>query len=165
MNNPGKAIRDVYYNALSTLGAGANFISDGNGNIFADGAGNLLITSAATGTYTVFDDLPLQTLPQNYIYINSIDYNQVGNNQLFIHDAVVTIDIVTRQYKKVDRDTVDAMAAEVMTAIIQGNLQDATFQIIDVNLISSRYLTNQDGAYFLTRNILRFQQNLIIHKN
>jgi hypothetical protein len=165
MNNPGKAIRDVYYTALSTLGAGANFISDGNGNIFSDGAGNLLITSSATGTYTVFDDLPLETLPQNYIYINAIDYNQVGNNQLFVHDAVVTIDIVTRQYKKVDRDTVDAMAAEVMTAIIQGNLQDATFQIIDVNLISSRYLTNQDGAYFLTRNILRFQQNLIIHKN
>jgi hypothetical protein len=52
-----------------------------------------------------------------------------------------------------------------MTAIIQGNLQDATFQIIDVNLLSSRYLTNQDGAYFLTRNILRFQQNLIINKN
>jgi hypothetical protein len=165
MNNPGKAIRDVYYAALSALGAGANYISDGNGNIFSDGAGNLLITSAATGTYTVFDDLPLETLPQNYIYINSIDYNQLGNNQLFIHDAVVTIDIVTRQYKKVDRDTVDAMAAEVMTAIIQGNLQDATFQIIDVNLISSRYLTNQDGAYFLTRNILRFQQNLIINKN
>jgi len=165
MNNPGKAIRDVYFAALSALGAGANFISDGNGNIFADGAGNLLITSAATGTYTVFDDLPLETLPQNYIYINAIDYNQLGNNQLLIHDAVVTIDIVTRQYKKVDRDTVDAMAAEVMTAIIQGNLQDATFQIIDVNLISSRYLTNQDGAYFLTRNILRFQQNLIIHKN
>jgi hypothetical protein len=165
MNNPGKAIRDVYYAALSTLGAGANYISDGNGNIFADGNGNLLITSSATGTYTVFDDLPLETLPQNYIYINAIDYNQLGNNQLFIHDAVVTIDIVTRQYKKVDRDTVDAMAAEVMTAIIQGNLQDATFQIIDVNLISSRYLTNQDGAYFLTRNILRFQQNLIIHKN
>ena len=165
MNNPGKAIRDVYYNALSTLGAGAYYISDGNGNIFADGAGNLILAQAETTAYAVFDDLPLETLPQNYIYINAIDYNQLGNNQLFIHDAVVTIDIVTRQYKKVDRDTVDAMAAEVMTAIIQGNLQDATFQIIDVNLISSRYLTNQDGAYFLTRNILRFQQNLIINKN
>jgi hypothetical protein len=165
MNNPGKAIRDVYYAALSALGAGAYYISDGNNNIFSDGAGNLILAKAETTAYAVFDDLPLETLPQNYIYINAIDYNQLGNNQLFIHDAVVTIDIVTRQYKKVDRDTVDAIAAEVMTAIIQGNLQDATFQIIDVNLISSRYLTNQDGAYFLTRNILRFQQNLIIHKN
>jgi hypothetical protein len=44
-------------------------------------------------------------------------------------------------------------------------LQDSNFQIIDVNLVSSRYLTGQDGAYFLTRNILRFQQNLIKHKN
>jgi hypothetical protein len=165
MNNPGKSIRDVYYNALSALGAGSVYLSDGNGNRITDGLGNLLITSSGSGTYTVFDDLPLETLPQNYIYINSIDYNQVGNNQLYVHDAVVTVDIVTRQYKKVDRDTVDAMAAEVMTAIIEGNLQDATYQIIDVNLISSRYLTNQDGAYFLTRNILRFQQNLIIHKN
>ena len=165
MNNPGKSIRDVYFNALSALGAGSVYLSDGNGNRITDGLGNLLITSSGSGTYTVFDDLPLETLPQNYIYINSIDYNQVGNNQLYVHDAVVTVDIVTRQYKKVDRDTVDAMAAEVMTAIIEGNLQDATYQIIDVNLISSRYLTNQDGAYFLTRNILRFQQNLIIHKN
>ena len=165
MNNPGKSIRDVYYNALSALGAGSVYLSDGNGNRITDGLGNLLITSSGSGTYAVFDDLPLETLPQNYIYINSIDYNQVGNNQLYVHDAVVTIDIVTRQYKKVDRDTVDAMAAEVMTAIIEGDLQDATYQIIDVNLVSSRYLTNQDGAYFLTRNILRFQQNLIIHKN
>jgi hypothetical protein len=165
MNNPGKSIRDVYFNALSALGAGSVYLSDGNGNRITDGLGNLLITSSGSGTYAVFDDLPLETLPQNYIYINSIDYNQVGNNQLYVHDAVVTIDIVTRQYKKVDRDTVDAMAAEVMTAIIEGDLQDATYQIIDVNLVSSRYLTNQDGAYFLTRNILRFQQNLIIHKN
>jgi hypothetical protein len=107
----------------------------------------------------------LETLPQNYIYINAIDYNQVGNNQLYVHDAVVTVDIVTRQYKKIDRETVDAIAQEVMTAIIEGKLTDTNFQIIDVNLISSRYLTNQDGAYFLTRNILRFQQNLIKTKN
>ena len=165
MQNPGKVIRDVYYNALSALGAGSFYLSDGNGNRITDGLGNLIITSSGSGTYTVFDDLPLETLPKNYIYINSIDYNQVGNNQLYVHDAVVTVDIVTRQYKKINRDTVDAMATDVMTAIIEGNLQDANFQIIDVNLISSRYLTGQDGAYFLTRNILRFQQNLIIHKN
>ena len=165
MNNPGKSIRDVYFNALSALGAGSLYITDGLGNRIGDGLGNLFIVESGKIAYSVFDDLPLETLPQNYIYINSIDYNQVGNNQLYVHDAVVTIDIVTRQYKKVDRDTVDAMAAEVMTAIIEGKLQDATYQTIDVNLVSSRYLTNQDGAYFLTRNILRFQQNLIIHKN
>jgi hypothetical protein len=165
MINPGKSIRDVYFNTLSALGAVSGYISDGNGNRFADGNGNLLITSSGKGSYTVFDDLPLETLPQNYIYINAVDYNQVGNNQLYIHDAVVTVDIVTRQYKKIDRDTVDAIAQEVMTALIEGKLKDSNFQIIDVNLISSRYLTNQDGAYFLTRNILRFQQNLIKTKN
>jgi hypothetical protein len=165
MLNPGKAIRDVYYNALSALGAGNSYISDGNGHIFADGNGNQIITSSSTGSYYVYDDLPLETLPENYIYINAVDYNQVGNNQLYLHDAVVTVDIVTRQYKKINRDTVDLIAKEVMTALIEGNLQDSNFQIIDVNLISSRYLTGQDGAYFLTRNILRFQQNLIKHKN
>ena len=165
MLNPGKAIRDLYYTKLSEIGGGINYLSSSTGFRIVDGVGNNIITSPFTGTYAVYDDLPLETLPQNYIYINAIDYNQVGNNQLYVHDAVVTVDIVTRQYKKIDRDTVDAIAQEVMTAIIEGKLADTNFQIIDVNLISSRYLTNQDGAYFLTRNILRFQQNLIKTKN
>ena len=52
MQNPGKAIRDVYYNALSALGAGSFYLSDGNGNRITDGLGNLIITSSGSGTYT-----------------------------------------------------------------------------------------------------------------
>lgn len=165
MLNPGKAIRDLYFTRLSEIGGGIQFINTSLGFRLADGVGNNIIASPFTGTYAVYDDLPLETLPENYIYINSVDYNQIGNNQLYIHDCAVTIDIVTRQYKKINRDTVDAIAKEVLTALIEGNLQDNNFQIIDVNLSSSRYLTGQDGAYFLTRNILTFQQNLIINKN
>jgi hypothetical protein len=165
MLNPGKAIRDLYYTKLSEIGGGINYLSSSTGFRIIDGVGNNIITSPFTGSYAVYDDLPLETLPENYIYINAVDYNQVGNNQLYIHDAVVTVDIVTKQYKKINRDTVDLIAKEVMTALIEGNLQDSNFQIIDVNLLSSRYLTGQDGAYFLTRNILRFQQNLIKNKN
>lgn len=165
MKNAGRAIRDTYYEKLSTLGAGAVYLTDGLGNRLTDGLGNLFITSSGAGTFTVYDDLPIETLPDSYIYINAVDYNQVGNNQLYIHEAVVTIDIVTRQYKKVNRDLCDDIATEVLTALIEGNLQNEFFQIIDVNLISARYLTGQDGAYFLTRKILRLGQNLIISKN
>jgi hypothetical protein len=114
---------------------------------------------------TVYDDLPIGTLPDNYVYINSIDDIHLGdNNSVFNHTGIVTLDIVTKQYKKVDRDTVDGIAEQVMNTIlpsINSTLSDTNFSFYNIRMESSRYLNGVDGDYHLTRKILQFSQTLI----
>jgi hypothetical protein len=135
MRNPGKALRDAYMTALSGL------------------------------SVTVYDDLPIETLPDSYVYINAIDEVQKGNNHIYDYTGVITLDIVTKQYKKVDRDTVDAIAEEVMTAIMplvnQHTLSDTYFNFHGVTLESARYLNGTNGDWHITRKILRFSQTII----
>ena len=112
----------------------------------------------------VYEFLPIETLPDNYVYINSIDYTQVGNNQLFIHTSSITLDVVTRQYKKLDYDTVDGISQEVQDLILThpfSTLQNADFQFMNPTLESGRYLIEQDSATHYVRNIIRFSQTVI----
>ena len=139
MKSPGKAIREAYMAAL----AGLTY----NGN-----------------TIAVYEFLPIETLPDNYVYINAIDFSQVGNNQLFIHDGAVTLDVVTRQYKKLDYSVVDGISEVVQNTIFTfpySTIANADFQFIAPNLESGRYLVEQDGATFYVRNLIRFSQTLI----
>lgn len=139
MKNPGKYIREAYMSALTGLTYGGN-------------------------TIAVYEFLPIETLPDNYVYINSIDYTQVGNNQLFIHTSSITLDVVTRQYKKLDYDTVDGISQEVQDIILThpfSTLQNADFQFMNPTLESGRYLVEQDSATHYVRNIIRFSQTVI----
>ena len=139
MKNPGKYIREAYMSALTGL------TYEGN-------------------TIAVYEFLPIETLPDNYVYINSIDYTQVGNNQLFIHTSSITLDVVTRQYKKLDYDTVDGISQEVQDLILThpfSTLQNADFQFMNPTLESGRYLIEQDSATHYVRNIIRFSQTVI----
>ena len=139
MKNPGKYIREAYMSALTGL------TYEGN-------------------TIAVYEFLPIETLPDNYVYINSIDYTQVGNNQLFIHTSSITLDVVTRQYKKLDYDTVDGISQEVQDIILThpfSTLQNADFQFMNPTLESGRYLIEQDSATHYVRNIIRFSQTVI----
>ena len=139
MKNPGKYIREAYMSALTGLTYGGNAIA-------------------------VYEFLPIETLPDNYVYINSIDYTQVGNNQLFIHTSSITLDVVTRQYKKLDYDTVDGISQEVQDLILThpfSTLQNADFQFMNPTLESGRYIIEQDSATHYIRNIIRFSQTVI----
>ena len=139
MKNPGKYIREAYMAALTGL------TYEGN-------------------TIAVYEFLPIETLPDNYVYINSIDYTQVGNNQLFIHTSSITLDVVTRQYKKLDYDTVDGISQEVQDLILThpfSTLQNADFQFMNPTLESGRYIIEQDSATHYIRNIIRFSQTVI----
>ena len=139
MKNPGRAIRDAYTAAL------ANLTYDGQ-------------------AVTVYDNVPFETTPDRYVYINAIDYSQTGNNQLFIHDGSVALDVVVKQYKKMDLDAVDDIAELVQNAILAlptSTVTDANYQIIAPTIESARYLQEQDGAYHIVRKIIRFTQSLI----
>ena len=139
MKNPGRAIRDAYTAALAGLTYEGNPVQ-------------------------VYDNVPIETTPDRYVYVNAIDYSQTGNNQLFIHDGSVALDVVVKQYKKLDMDAVDDIAELVQNAILAlptSTVTDANYQIIAPTIESARYLQEQDGAYHIVRKIIRFSQSLI----
>lgn len=139
MKDPGKSIRTAFASALS--------------GITYDGK-----------AITSYGALPIVTLPDNYIYINSMTHSQIGNNNLFIHDSSVTIDIVTKQYKQLDYSIAEGIAGEVMNAIKAfpfSTLTDNDFQFMMPVMSSGTYLVEQDGSAWLVRKVLTFDVTLI----
>ena len=139
MKNPGKSIRRTYLTALSSL-------------------------TYNSAPVTIYDQLPILTLPDNYVYINSITYSQIGNNNAFIFDASVTLDINCKQYKKMNYDVVDDIAANMLGVLLQfpyTTVDDVDFQFIAPQVESAQYLLDDDGSYHIIRKIIRIQQTLI----
>lgn len=139
MKNAGKAIRNAY----KTILTGITY----NGK-----------------SVPIYDDVPIGTLTDNYIQILDITEVSDDNNQKFVTDSVVTVDVITKQYKIVDRDVVDEIAEDVCNAIqpnVAGALTNTDFQIINVTRDGFNYLSDLDGDYHITRKILRFKQTLI----
>jgi hypothetical protein len=139
MKNPGKSLREAYMAALQSV--------QYNGS-----------------NVTVYEFMSIETTPDNYIYINSMAWTQVGNNQLFIHDGSIAIDIVTKQYKKLDYDVVDEISYQVINTILTfpySTITDTDFQFMNPQVESAQYLLEQDGAYHIVRKIVRFAQSLI----
>ena len=139
MKDPGKSLREAYMAALSGL------TYDGK-------------------SVAVYEFMPIETLPDNYVYINSMASNQIGNNQLFIHDGRIALDIVTRQYKKLDYSVVDGISSQVINTILTypySTITNADFQFMNPQVEGTQYLIEQDGAYHIVRKIIRFAQSLI----
>ena len=139
MKNASKNIRTVYKNAL----AGITY----NGK-----------------SVPVYEDIPVQTVPDYFIQIGSIDEGNTENDARFIREVNITIDIVVRQYRYQSRDAVDTISLSVTNAILPnvgGALTDGDFQIGHVQLRNSLYLNGTEGEYYITRKILTFNQTLI----
>jgi len=139
VKNPGKSIREAYMTALQGL------TYDGQ-------------------AVQVYEFMPIETLPMNYVYINAITYNQVGNNHKFIYNASVAIDIVTKQYKKLDYDVVDGIAEQVQNTLLEfpySQINDANFDFMNTVVDSAQYIIEQDGSAHIVRKIIRFTQSLI----
>jgi hypothetical protein len=136
MKNPGKSLRKLYAAAL------ANLTYDGK-------------------SVTVYDSYPIETTPDRYVYINAMTYAQVGNNNAFIFDGSVTLDIVCKQYKKIDYDTIDGIATEVLNTLLPfpySQQEDTDFQFMNPQLSSVNYLIEPDGSYFILRKIIILSQ-------
>jgi hypothetical protein len=139
MKNPGKSLRQLYASAL------ANLTYDGK-------------------SVTVYDSYPIETTPDRYVYINAMTYVQVGNNNAFIFDGSVTLDIVCKQYKKIDYETVDGIGQEVLNTLLPfpySQQEDTDFQFMNPQLSSVNYLIEPDGSYFILRKIIILSQAII----
>lgn len=140
MKNASKAIVSAYYTAL-------------NGNISYGG-----------NNVPVYRNVPIQTMPDNFIEI--VDVNEVNdpNDHKWIRECILTLEVVSTQYQYQDYVVVDEISEDVQQIIIStigGSLTDTNFQIGHIQVESSRYLNEKDGDRYITRKILQFNQTLI----
>jgi uncharacterized protein YoxC len=106
-----------------------------------------------------------QTVPQNYVIIGDITETADNNNQLFVTEADVVIDIFSEQYMTRNNSIIDDIADQILTLLIPTtgvqDIGDAEFQIYAKARTSSRYLTMQEGNNFINRKILIINNSII----
>ena len=106
-----------------------------------------------------------QTVPQNYIIIGDITEAADNNNQLFVTEADVVIDIFSEQYMTRNNSIIDDIADQILTLLIPTtgvqDMGDNEFQIYAKARTSSRYLTMQEGNNFINRKILIINNSII----
>ena len=115
----------------------------------------------------VYGDDSFDTTPQNYIIISDIIETPDNNNQKFVTNTIVTIDIFSEQYMKRDNSIVDNISSQVLNLLIPNtalqDIGDIYFQIFPLSRDSSRYLTLQDGNNYVARKIITIN-NLVNQK-
>lgn len=140
MKNAAKNIRQLYANTLDTINYSGVKVP-------------------------IYQSFPTGTLPNKFIEITSVDTSNVLNDNKFITEASVTIEVVTKQYKFQDKTIADEITESVLNLVVPGiggNLTDIDFIVGHVQLESSRYLEEIDEqGMYITRKILIFTQTLI----
>ena len=113
----------------------------------------------------VYGNDTFQTVPDNYVIIGDITENANNNNQQFVTDADVVIDIFSEQYMTRDNSIVDNIANQILTLLIPTSgikdIGDTDFQIFATSRSSSRYLAMNDGQNYIARKVLTISNTII----
>lgn len=116
-------------------------------------------------TIKVYGETPFNTPPNAYIMLGSITEVADNNNQLFVTDADIDINIIVEQYRRPDLSVVDAISSLVLNLILPStginDVGDANFQIFPLSRISSRYLPLENGDVYISRKILTINNSVI----
>jgi hypothetical protein len=117
-------------------------------------------------TIQVYSQLPFNTPPDKYIIIGNVNESSDNNNQVFVTNADIDIDIYCEQYRKPDLDVVDEIANLVLQLLIPTTgvkdlNVDSEFQIFPLSRISSRYLNIENNDIYLTRKIITINNSII----
>lgn len=113
----------------------------------------------------VYDDEPVETVPDNYVQIIQVSDSPVErNNSRWIREVTVQLDVITRQYKVSNKTVRDSISESILTAITSSigvNIVGSDFQITNIELDNSTYLNELDGAFHINRKILTIRNHLI----
>jgi hypothetical protein len=110
-----------------------------------------------------YDAEPLVTTPDNYIVLNAMDQSDANNDQRFVSEVIVTLDVVTKANMLNSRAAVDAISNSVLQALLPNQYidhEDADFQIMITRARSPGYIHTQDGTVHINRKILRIVNRL-----
>jgi len=116
----------------------------------------------------VYSQLPFNTPPDKYIIIGSVSESADNNNQLFVTNANIDIDIYCEQYRKPDLTVVDNIASLVLQLLIPSTgvkdlNVDQYFQIFPISRTATRYLNIENDDTYITRKIITIN-NLVNQK-
>lgn len=116
----------------------------------------------------VYGQTPFDTTAEQYVIITSIIERQSNiNNQKFIHDVDVNLDIFVEQYMRYDNSAVDDIANQILNILIPSpaisDIGDANAELYVMERTSSRYLPLETGQNFVARKIITIN-NLIKQK-
>lgn len=124
--------------------------------------GNVIYNGKAV---TVYGQTPFVTTPPIYIMIGSVNEVADNNNQQWVTDADIDVNIIVEQYRQPDLTVVDAISSLVLNLILPNtgiqDVGDASFQIFPKSRISSRYLPLDNGDLYITRKILTINNSII----
>jgi hypothetical protein len=116
----------------------------------------------------VYSQLPFNTPPDKYIILGTVNESADNNNQVFVTNADIDIDIYCEQYRKPDLTVVDNIASLVLQLLIPTTgvkdlNVDANFQIFPISRIATRYLNIENDDIYITRKIITIN-NLVNQK-
>lgn len=114
----------------------------------------------------VYKEIPTITTPDKYIIIGSVNESPDNNNQVFVTNADIDIDIFCEQYRNRDLSVVDSIANTILNLLIPStgvkdlNI-DAQFQIFPIARTGIRYLNIENDDLYLTRKIITISNSVI----
>ena len=116
----------------------------------------------------VYSQIPTITTPDKYIIIGTVSESASNNNQAFVTNADIDIDIFCEQYRKTDLSVVDNIASLILQLLIPTTgvkdlNVDPDFQIFPMSRIATRYLNIENDDLYITRKIITIN-NLVNQK-
>lgn len=116
----------------------------------------------------VYGQMPFETPGEQYVIISSITERQSNlNNQKFIHDVDVNLDIFVEQYMRYDNTAVDDIASQILNILIPttgiSDIGDVNFELYPMSRTASRYLPLENSQTFVARKIITIN-NIIKQK-
>lgn len=110
-----------------------------------------------------YNEPPLHTTPDNYILLSDINQQPTNNDQHYVSDVQVTLDIVTKANMRIDRDAADAISNTILGVLLPNTNTDrvtADFQIGVRDVTSPGYIRGQNGSVHTVRKILIFNNHI-----
>jgi hypothetical protein len=108
-----------------------------------------------------YDHEPYVTTPKNYIFFQGYNFGSDNNDQHFVSEGTVTLQVVTKSNMKNDKTACDAIANSVLQALLPYvDRFDAYFQIEITGAELPGDIHSQDGTVHINRKILNINNRL-----
>jgi hypothetical protein len=128
--------------------------------IYSTLLGSITYGGKAVPFYT---EEPWKTTGDNFIVLLNIEHTPDNNDQRFVANATVTLDVVTKQSNNNSRAAADGIASAVLQALLPGTYvdrEDADFQVMIRDARSTGYIRSQNGSTNINRKILTINNHL-----
>jgi hypothetical protein len=109
-----------------------------------------------------YQEEPWSTPPDHFVTLQNIDWTPDNDDTLWRSNATVTLDIVTRTSGRNTREIANAIANQVLQALLpQTDLGDAEWQLWIREASSIGFIHSKNGPVQINRKILAINNHII----